>query len=41
MCVRWISVGVDEGLYEPPNFGGFCVECDGFEKLFPSSMLFV
>ena len=39
MCVRCISVGVVEALYESPKFGGICVECDGHEKLFPSSVV--
>ena len=41
MCVGCVSVGVVEGLYEPSKFGGISVECDGFEKLLPSSLLFV
>ena len=41
MCVGCVSVGVVEGLYEPPKFGEISVECDGFEKLFPFSLLFV
>ena len=41
VCVRCISVGVVEALYEPPKFGMTCVECDGLKKLFPSGLLFV
>ena len=41
MCVRCISVGVVEALYEPPKFGGSCVESDGLENVFPYDLLFV
>ena len=41
MCVGCVGVGVVEGMYEPIEFGGVGVKCDGFEKLFPSSLLFV
>ena len=41
MCVRCVNVGVVEALYEPPEFGGLCVECDVHEKLFPFSLLFM
>ena len=41
MCVRYVSVGVVDALYEPPEFGGICVERDGLENLFPFSLLFV
>ena len=41
MCVRCICVCVIEALYEPPEFGGIGVECDGVEKLFPFSLFFV
>ena len=39
MSVGCVSVGVIEALYEPPEFGGIYVECDGLEMLFPFSLL--
>ena len=39
--VRCVSVGVVEALYEPSEFGKICDECDGLDKLFPFSPLFV
>ena len=41
MCVRCVSVGVVEALYEPSEFGGICVECGGLEKLLIFNMLFL
>ena len=41
LCVRCISVSVSKVLYEPSEFGGICVECDGLKKLFLFSLLFV
>ena len=41
VCVRGICVFVVEATYEPPKFGGVCVERDVFEYLFPFCVLFV
>ena len=40
VCVGGVCVFVVEASYEPPKFGGICVECDSFKKLFPFSVLF-
>ena len=41
VCVGGICVFVVEAAYEPPKFGGICVESDVYEYLFPFCELFV